>query len=388
MAGLAQKGGAVHIHLRLANQPQDISAIRVAVGEADCIIGGDLVVSGGAKTIGLMTKGRTGAVVNDHEIVTGDFTRLRDFQVPSDRLRLSLEARLGNDKVAFFDASTLALRLLGDSIYSNMLVLGAAWQQGLLPLTEDAILQAIEINGAKVAENQRAFQIGRWAMLHADAAAEVIRGTETEETLVDPVEYRAARLVEYQDQALADRFRKLVAMAPADLQDSVAKGYYKLLAYKDEYEVARLHLNTAAQVAEEFEDGGKISYHLAPPILPGRDPDGRPLKREFGAWVMPVFRLLARMKGLRGTALDPFGWLAERRAERAAIAQYETDLRDVLPLTTPATLGLIRELAELPLSVRGYGTVKEASAHDAATRRVALLEAIRQGGSPMVQAAE
>ncbi|HRM74008.1 MAG TPA: indolepyruvate ferredoxin oxidoreductase family protein, partial [Paracoccus sp. (in: a-proteobacteria)] len=321
MAGLAQKGGAVHIHLRLANEPQDISAIRVAVGEADCIIGGDLVVtggakgvkgelpspkeisaildqyvigqsrakkvlavavynhykrlesrtrgdlvvSGGAKTIGLMTKDRTGAVVNDHEIVTGDFTRLRDFQVPSDRLRLSLEARLG-EKVAFFDASTLALRLLGDSIYSNMLVLGAAWQQGLLPLSEAAILKAIELNGAKVAENQRAFQIGRWAMLHPDAAADIIRGPVAADDAVDPVEYRAARLVEYQDQALADRFRALVAQAPADLRGSVAKGYYKLLAYKDEYEVARLHLSTARQVAEEFEDGGRISFHLAPPV--------------------------------------------------------------------------------------------------------------------------
>jgi indolepyruvate ferredoxin oxidoreductase len=326
-------------------------------------------------------------VVNDHEFVTGDFTRFRDFQVPSDRLRLSLEARLG-EKVAFFDASTLALRLLGDSIYSNMLVLGAAWQQGLLPLTEAAILKAIEINGAKVAENQRAFQIGRWAMLHSDAAAEVIRGPEPVETQVDPVEYRAARLVDYQDQALADRFRALVKEAPADLRDSVAKGYFKLLAYKDEYEVARLHLSTARQVAEEFEDGGRISFHLAPPVLPGRDPDGRPLKREFGAWVMPVFRLLARMKGLRGKAYDPFGWLPERRAERAAIAEYEGDMREVLPLVTPATLGLVRELAELPLSVRGYGTVKEASAHEAATRRTALLDAIRQGGSPMAQAAE
>jgi indolepyruvate ferredoxin oxidoreductase len=319
--------------------------------------------------------------------VTGDFTRFRDFQVPSDRLRLSLEARLG-EKVAFFDASTLALRLLGDSIYSNMLVLGAAWQQGLLPLSEEAILKAIEMNGAKVAENQRAFQIGRWAMLHADAAAEIIRGPVAQSDSTDPVEYRAARLVEYQDQALADRFLKLVAGAPADLRDSVAKGYYKLLAYKDEYEVARLHLSTAKQVAEEFEDGGKISFHLAPPVLPGRDPDGRPLKREFGAWVLPVFRLLARMKGLRGKAYDPFGWLPERRAERAAITEYENDLREVLPLVTPATIGLIRELAELPLSVRGYGMVKDKSAHEAATRRAMLLDAIRQGGTPMAQAAE
>ena len=210
MAGLAQKGGAVHIHLRLANRPEDISAIRVAVGEADCIIGGDLVVTAGAKTIGLMTTNRTGAVVNDHEIITGDFTRLRDFRVPSDQLKVSLQARL-RDRVAFFDANDLALRLLGDSIYSNMLVLGAAWQQGLIPLSLDAIMQAIELNGAKVAENQRAFQIGRWAMAFPDQTRKPAPVTQLPP---DPVAYREARLVGYQNKRLAKRFRKLVDAAP------------------------------------------------------------------------------------------------------------------------------------------------------------------------------
>ena len=170
------------------------------MGEADCIIGGDLVVTAGARTIGLMTSGRTGAVVNDHEIITGEFTKNRDFQIPADRLKMSLQARLG-DKVAFFDANKLAQSALGDSIYSNMLVLGAAWQQGLIPLSEEAILKAIEMNGAKVAENQRAFQIGRWAMLHADAAAEIIRGPVAQSDSTDPVEYRAARLVEAMEAA-------------------------------------------------------------------------------------------------------------------------------------------------------------------------------------------
>ncbi len=386
MAGLAQKGGAVHIHLRFANRPEDISAIRVAVGEADCVIGGDLVVSAGAKTLGLMAKGRTGAVVNDHEIITGEFTRNRDFQIPADRLRLSLQARLG-DRVEFFDASKLALHFLGDSIYSNMLVLGAAWQQGLVPLSEQAIVEAISLNGAKVAENQRAFQLGRWAMVHPVEAAAAI---EIPDTLVapDPVEYRAARLVDYQNEALAQRFRDLVALAPAELRDSVARGFYNLLAYKDEYEVARLHLGTAQSVAEEFEDGAKLSFHLAPPMLPGRDPDGRPRKREFGPWILPLFRILARMKGLRGTALDPFGYTAERRAERAAIAEYEQDMRVVLPLTDSATIDLVRELAELPLTVRGYGLVRESAQVAATARRQALLDEIRAGGAPQRFAAE
>lgn len=387
MAGLAQKGGAVHIHLRLANRPEDISAIRVAVGEADTIIGGDLIVTAGAKTLGLMTTGRTRAVVNDHEIVTGEFTRDRDFRVPSDQLKLSLEARLAR-QVNFFDASTLALRLLGDSIYSNMLIMGAAWQQGLLPLSEDAILAAIKINGAKVAENQRAFQIGRWAMVHPEEAAKIIAGPGAVTEIVDPVEYRAARLVEYQDEKLAGRFRELVALAPETLRESVAKGFYKLLSYKDEYEVARLHLSTAEGVSREFEDGAKLSFHLAPPILPGRDPDGRPLKREFGSWVVPLFRILAKMKGLRGTRLDPFGWMPERRSERAAIVQYETDLREVLRLVTDRTHEAVRELAELPLSIRGYGLVKEKATEAAEIRRLQLLDLIRAGGTPYLQAAE
>ncbi|TBN41894.1 indolepyruvate ferredoxin oxidoreductase family protein [Paracoccus subflavus] len=384
MAGLAQKGGAVHIHLRLANRPEDISAIRVAVGEADCIIGGDLVVTAGAKTIGLMTSGRTGAVVNDHEIITGDFTRLRDFRVPSDQLKLSLEARL-RDRVAFFDANDLALRLLGDSIYSNMLVLGAAWQQGLLPLSLEAIEQAIRLNGAKVDENLRAFQIGRWAMAFPEQTRKPVPVTHLPP---DPIAYREARLTGYQGKRLARRFRRLVDAAPAPLRESVARGYYKLLAYKDEYEVARLHLTTARQVAEQWDGDPKLTLHLAPPILSGKTADGRPKKREFGSWMLTAFKVLARMKGLRGTPFDPFGYSAERRHERAAIREYEHDMREVLAQVTDATMPVAIELAELPLTVPGYGPVKEQAAALAAARRTELLAQFRSGRAPLQQAAE
>ncbi|WP_372801989.1 indolepyruvate ferredoxin oxidoreductase family protein [Paracoccus seriniphilus] len=384
MAGLAQKGGAVHIHLRLAEKPEDISAIRVATGEADCVIGGDLVVTAGARTIGLMTTGRTGAVVNDHEIITGDFTRFRDFQVPSDRLRMSLEARLG-EKVSFFDANELALRMLGDSIYSNMLVLGACWQQGLIPLSQGAIMQAIELNGAKVAENQRAFNIGRWAMVHPDQARKPLDPVQISP---DPVAYRADRLVAYQGKGLARKFRKLVDAAPKELRNSVAQGYFKLLAYKDEYEVARLHLGTIEQVAKTWEGDTKLSLHLAPPILPGKDAQGRPRKREFGPWMFKAFKVLAAMKGLRGTPLDPFGYSAERRAERAMIRQYEQDMREVFANVTDATMPVAIELAELPLSVRGYGPVKEKAAAEAELRRQELLAQFRSGDAPIREAAE
>lgn len=388
MAGLAQKGGAVHIHLRLAKKPEDISAIRVAVGEADCIIGGDLVVTAGAKTIGLMAKNRTGAVINDHEIITGDFTLDRNFTVPGDRLKLSLQARL-DDGVLFFDASQLAQRGLGDSIYSNMVVMGAAWQRGLIPLAYDALMKAIEINGTKIAENKRAFEFGRWAVVDPQAAAHLAHGALAQAAEPkDPVAYRAERLVGYQNRALADRFLKLVDQAPASLRESVAKGYYKLLAYKDEYEVARLHMQTVAEVEKAFENVGKLSFHLAPPLLPAKDDNGRPKKREFGAWMLGGFRVLARLKFLRGTAFDPFGYHAERRAERQAIAQFEADMAEILPQVTDATMQIARELAELPLEYRGYGPVKSASMEVGALKRQDLLASFRSGGNVPMMAAE
>ena len=386
MAGLAQKGGAVHIHLRLARQPADISAIRVAVGEADCVIGGDLVVTAGAKTLGLMTKGRTAAAVNSHEIVTGDFTRNRDFRLPADRLRLSLEARLGA-RLAMFDASELARVALGDSIFSNMMMLGAAWQMGEIPVSRAAILQAIALNGAAVAANQRAFEIGRWAVAQPEAA-EALMAPPAPPAAQDPIALRRVALVACQNEALATRFMALVNRAPADLREAVAQGYHKLLAYKDEYEVARLHLQTAARAEAAFENVGRMTIHLAPPILPGRDANGRPKKRAFGPWVMPLFRLLARMKGLRGTPLDPFGYHPERRTERALIAQYEADMAEVLPAVTPATTEIARELALLPLDIRGFGPVKEAGVKAAAQRRADLLAAFRAGGTPTRLAAQ
>ncbi|OOY13503.1 indolepyruvate ferredoxin oxidoreductase [Thioclava marina] len=386
MAGLAQKGGAVHIHLRLANKPEDISAIRVAVGEADCVIGGDLVVSAGAKTLGLMTTGRTGAVINSHEIVTGEFTRNRDFRLPGEQLKLSLEARL-KDRVAFADTSELARRMLGDSIYSNMVVLGAAWQQGYIPLTHEAIFRAIELNGAKPEENKRAFELGRWAMAFPEEAAKAM-ASEVVKAPVDPIEFRANHLVDYQNKRLAKRFRKLVDGAPSELREAVAKGYHKLLAYKDEYEVARLHLETAEKARAEFEGDFEMHFHLAPPILSKQGPDGRPKKREFGPGMERNFRLLAKLKGLRGTPFDIFGYSDERKMERALIRQYEADMAEVLPKVTPETLEIARELAELPLSIRGFGPVKAQAEHMAAKRREELLAAFREGGSPQALAAE
>ncbi|WP_457646310.1 indolepyruvate ferredoxin oxidoreductase family protein [Profundibacter sp.] len=390
MAGLAQKGGAVHIHLRLANAPGDISAIRVALGEADAVLGGDLVTTAGAKTIGLMKTGRTGAVVNSHQIITGDFTRDTEFKLPFDRLELQLEARLAGN-LAQFDASELARALLGDSIFSNMMIVGAAWQRGLLPLSYDAIMAAIELNKAAVEGNKRAFEIGRWAVEFPEDAARAISPVVVDKpkSLEEIISYRADYLVDYQNAALKTRYLALVdQVQDARLKQAVAKGYHKLLAYKDEYEVARLMLDVRDKAKAEFDGDFTMRFHLAPPILSGTDANGRPKKREFGGWIMPVYRLLARLKGLRGTAFDLFGRTKERKMERALIAQYEADMGEILPNVTPQTLDIAVELAELPLSIRGFGPVKQANETAAAKRREELLAAFRAGGAGIVDAAE
>ncbi|WP_170371283.1 indolepyruvate ferredoxin oxidoreductase family protein [Ruegeria arenilitoris] len=390
MAGLAQKGGAVHIHCRLANKPEDISAIRVATGEAHALIGGDLVVSAGAKTLGLTRTGQTGAVVNSHEIITGDFTRNTEFHIPVDRLELALEARL-KDGLALFDATELARAVMGDSIYSNMMVFGAAWQRGLLPVSHEAIMTAIELNGAAVERNKRAFEVGRWAVLHPEEVARIVTPTVTElpKTPEQAIAFRADHLVAYQGKRLSKRYLKLVeSIEDPKVRDAVARGYHKLLSYKDEYEVARLLLDSRDKAAAEFDGDIKMTFHLAPPILGRKGPDGRPRKRQFGEWLLGPMKVLAKLKGLRGTPLDIFGYTAERRMERALIRQYETDMKEVLPKLDDNTRDAIVALARLPLDIRGFGPVLAANEAKAAKRREELLAVIRQGGTETLAAAE
>ena len=390
MAGLAQKGGAVHIHCRIAERPQDISAIRVATGEAHALIGGDLVVSAGHTTLGLTRHGRTGAVVNSHQIITGDFTRDGEFQMPYDRLTLSLEARLKDD-VALFDASELARAALGDSIYSNMMIFGGAWQNGLIPLSLSSIEDAIRLNGAAVDRNLRAFEIGRWAVLFPADAAAVIQPkvAALPKSLEEKITFRKNHLIAYQGKGLAKRYARMLDQIPdRDVKRAVALGYHKLLSYKDEYEVARLLLNSREKAQAEFDGDFKMTFHMAPPIISKTGADGRPVKREFGGWLERPFRIMARMKSLRGTPLDVFGYTSERKMERALIKQYETDMADVLPKLTDQTRDAVVALAELPLTIRGFGPVKQANEGKAAKRREELLAVIRAGGTETAKAAE
>ncbi len=386
MAGLAQKGGAVHIHCRLADKPSDISAIRVATGECDALIGGDLVVSAGSKTLGLMATGRTKGVVNSHQIMTGDFTRNTEFRLPAEQLTLALQARLRKN-LAMFDASDLAKALLGDSIYSNMMVFGAAWQMGAVPLSHGAITRAIEMNGAAVKRNLLAFDYGRWALLFPAEAAKVLapETAENPKTLAGVIDFRADHLTVYQNATLAAKYRAMVArFDDPELAEAVAKGYHKLLSYKDEYEVSRLLTQTRAKAQAAFDGDLRLTYHMAPPVLTKIGADGRPVKRRFGALMERAFPLLARLKGLRGTAFDPFGRSAERQMERALIAQYEADMDTLLAHLADHSRDAAIALAELPLDIRGFGPVKDANAAKAEKRREELLAVLK---SPPARAA-
>ncbi|MDA5093947.1 indolepyruvate ferredoxin oxidoreductase family protein [Aliiroseovarius sp. KMU-50] len=388
MAGLAQKGGAVTVHLRLAEKPDDIAAIRVATGELDALIGCELVVSAASTTLGLTKTGRTGAIVDSHETVTGEFTRDKDFTIPGDQLRLSLQARL-RERVSLFDATELARILMGDSIFSNMMVLGASWQAGIVPLSSEALMRAIELNGQAIERNKRAFDIGRWAYLHPEAAASYVNKdvVELPKSLEEKINFRIDHLTQYQDAAYAARYRAFVDRAPEELREAVALGYHKLLAYKDEYEVARLLCDTRAKAEAEFDGDLKLTYHMAPPLIGGKYSNGRPLKRAFGAWFEKLAPMLARMKGLRGTAWDVFSWSEERQMERALIAQYEEDMSQVFANVNKDNLPLAKALAELPLEIRGFGPVKAENAEKARKKRDNLMMRIL-GANGVSQAAE
>ncbi|MEM8622612.1 MAG: indolepyruvate ferredoxin oxidoreductase family protein [Pseudomonadota bacterium] len=397
MAGLAQKGGAVAIHCRLAPSPADIKSVRIATGEAHALIGGDMVVAASPKALALMARGRTRAVLSSEEVITGAFTRDTEFSLPSKRLRLAIEARIGADALTIIDAQPIAERLLGNTIYANVLLLGAAWQAGLVPLSRRALRRAIELNGAGVEGNLRAFELGRWAIAEPGKVAALLDPPPAVETAEDKIARRAGFLKGYQGSRLSRRFLERVEAARAaearagveGFAEAVAVGYFKLLAYKDEYEVARLHHETLeTALAGTFASHRRVTFHLAPPVLGRKGANGKPVKTEFGPWMARVFAFLRHGKVLRGTPLDPFGHTAERRMERRLITEYEAMLDEVMPALTPTNAEIAVELARLPLEIRGFGHVKEANAERADGRREALLAAFRAGPAARAVAAE
>ncbi|HJU31904.1 MAG TPA: indolepyruvate ferredoxin oxidoreductase family protein [Hyphomicrobiaceae bacterium] len=405
MTGLAQKGGAVACHMRVARSADQIHAIRAGVAGADLVIGCDLVVTASNKVLETIKPDHTVVVYSSYEMATADFTRNANLRVPGTALRHAIEERAGKAPVYAFDAHAAAVKLFGDSIAANMFMLGYAYQLGHVPIGSEAIEQAIELNGAAVEMSRNAFRFGRLAAKDAGVLARVMGQNTTEvpkpQTLDGLVAYRAERLAEYQDKALADRYRARVAqiaeaerkLAPgrSGLAEAAARAYFKLLAYKDEYEVARLYASPAfeAALSEQFESRRKLEFHLAPPLLARRDKaTGEPRKMRFGAWMLPVFRLLAKGKGLRGTRWDVFGYTAERKLERQMIADYEKLLDEIVQRLSPMTHAKAVALASAAMEVKGFGHIKERNYKIAKTREAALLNDLRNPSPTALKAAE
>ena len=393
MSGLAQKYGAVMSHIQLAARPDDIRATRLDTGGADLVLGCDLVVAASTDALAKMAQSRTRALVNASVTPTADFVRDPNWRLPGSDLQADIREACGPANVSFVPATELAAALMGDAIATNMFMLGYAYQKGWLPLAGDSLERAIELNGVAVDFNKKSFVWGRHAALdqervkRAALPADVIPIEQHfSRTLEELVERRAKELTAYQDAAYAARYRALVErvkqveserVASSKLAEAVARNYHRLLAYKDEYEVARLHADGALEkkIAAMFEGDYTVAFHLAPPLLARTDPlTGEPRKLRFGAWVLPLFRLLKGLKGLRGTRLDPFGYTEERRMERALIAEYERSVEELLGALSAENHAVAIEIASLPEEMRGFGYIKKRNVAAAREKQRVLLQ--------------
>jgi indolepyruvate ferredoxin oxidoreductase len=410
MAGLAQKGGAVYSHMRIAEHAEDIHAIRIAAGAADLVLGGDIVVAGNRKVLAAVRHGATEMVINTAEFLPGDFTRNADFSLPTERLKRTIVADAGRDKTHFVDASRAAATLFGNTVGANIFLVGYAYQLGAIPLSAASILQAIELNGEAVPMNQAAFQWGRRAAFEPAAVEALIKpapeassdARRLSQSFDETVARRIAFLTAYQNAAYAARYRQWVEKARAaeaarapgksGLAEAVARYLFKLMAYKDEYEVARLYTDGSFAKQVKNELGGerlRFHVHLAPPLLARTDKaTGEPRKMTFGPWIFPLFRRLAKFKVLRGTAFDPFGYSVERKTERQLVRDYEAMLDEVLAKLTPENHHIAVGLAAIPEKIRGFGHVKMRHLKAAKADEAALLDQFRAGPAPLLKAAE
>ncbi|MBU4612093.1 indolepyruvate ferredoxin oxidoreductase family protein [Achromobacter sp. GG226] len=422
MAGLAQKGGAVHSHVVLAATPANIHSTRVALGEADLILAGDLVVGAGQETLARAQAGRTHALLNGDVTPTSAFIHNPNWTLPgSDLTRDLAQACGGPERLDVLEAGRLAVALVGDALYANPMMLGYACQKGWLPLRRESLRRAIELNGTAIQNNLLAFEWGRQFAQTPELAARVLAPTNVVElrrprdaadddrrigtadaTPADDLDTLIARretfLTAYQSRAYARRYRDLVedvrrasAATPGSerLVAAVARNAFKLMAYKDEYEVARLYTDGVFldKVAAQFEGDYRLRFHLAPPTLAKQDTQGRGIKKSYGPWMLKAFKVLARLRFLRGTALDPFGRTEERKTERALATEYAETLRHVVQRLTPTNLDTAVALAELPDEIRGYGHVKEANLARVRTQREDLLRTFELRVIPITRAA-
>ena len=383
--GFAQKFGPVLSYIRIAPEPSKLNQVRIDNGRADALIGCDLVVSSSPQASRTYCVGHTRAVVNTTEMSTADFVRHRDASLQAGERVAAIAKVVGPDNLSTIAANQHSEKLLGDTIYANVFTLGFAWQKGLLPITLPALLRAIELNGVAIDENKAAISWGRIAAenpAYIDTLFKHIPALPSrEESLNAIVERRAAFLSDYQDDLLSQKYTDLVTRVRVAetaaagesselLSRVVARAYFKTLAYKDEYEVARLHVsgNFLDELRTRYGSRAKIKFHLAPPLLSrGTDSRGRPRKREFGAWLIPVFRILARLKRVRGTPMDVFGYTAERRMERQLIVEFEQTLEKLLAALDQHNNEAAAAIVQRYLDIRGYGPVKEEAANEVRT---------------------
>lgn len=393
-SGMAQKGGATWSHIQLANRPGDIYTSKVGAARADLVIGCDPIVAANKSTLAVMQPGHTCVVLNTHGTPTAAFVTNPDWQFPSGQCASAIDDAVGRGLTSSFDAEQVAVQMLGDSIYTNPLMLGFAWQKGSVPLSHAALMRAIELNGVQVDNNKTAFEWGRRcahdlaqveAMFKAAQVIEFVKKPSLTEMLAKRVDF----LTGYQNAAYAQTYAAFVdkvraAEAPlksTQLSEAVARYLFKLMAYKDEYEVARLHTDRvfSEKIAGMFEGDYKLVHHLAPPLTAKKNDQGELLKQPFGPWMRNAFGLLARMKGLRGTALDIFGRSAERRMERTLIVEYRACIEELLNSLNAQRLALAVEIARVPEQIRGFGHVKERHLAAARPKWQALMEQWRNG---------
>ncbi len=375
-AGLAQKGGATWSHIQIASRPEAIYTTKVDTAKADLVIGCDPIVAATKTTLAAMQPGRTYVALNTHGTPSASFVNDPDWQFPAGSCEAAIAGTVGQAGLGAFDAEQVATQLLGDSIYTNPLMLGYAWQQGRVPLSHGALMRAMELNGVQVENNQAAFEWGRRCAHDLKAVQALFQTAQVIQFVKKPglgevVARRVEFLTAYQNAAYAADYQAFVGKVQAAearlgdgggtrLAEAVARYLFKLMAYKDEYEVARLHTDAAfaAKIDGMFEGDYRVVHHLAPPLLGRTNAQGEPVKQAFGPWMRRAFAVLARCKGLRGTAFDPFGRTEERRTERALVQEYRASIDEVLAGLDAARLPLAVEIARLPEGIRGYGHVK------------------------------
>jgi indolepyruvate ferredoxin oxidoreductase len=397
MSGLAQKGGQVTSHVQIAAAPDDLHATRVGTAAADLVVGADLVVSAGKDVLSRIGAGRTRVLVNSTLSPTSAFVKDPNWKMPSDALERALIDAAGADAVSLVPANRIATALMGDAIATNMFMLGYAFQKGAIPVGEAALMRAVELNGVAIDFNKKAFEWGRYAAVDAAAVeriatpAQVVTLTPRKaadggfsRNLEELVARRVEFLTAYQNAAYAKQYSDFVEqvrqaeaakVGGTRLAEAVARYYFKLMAYKDEYEVARLYTDPAfmEKIRAQFEGDYQLKFYLAPPMFARRDNNGELVKKQYGSWMFKAFGLLARLKGLRGTAFDIFGRTEERRTERALIAEYRATLGDLLGSLSKANLDTAVAIASVPEDIRGYGHVKERHLKAARDKRAALL---------------